>query len=471
MTKPTSLPASSGAAGFRNDTVAALATAVGGAVAVVRVSGPDAVAVASSAWRGFAPLFELPPRVLHLGRVVSEDGAALDHALAVRFEMPASYTGEAMVELHCHGGGLVARTVLLRLLQSGARHAEPGEFTRRAFLNGKMDLTQAEAVADLISAHSAMALRLANRQLAGALGRRGNEVYDRLGFVLSEAESRLDFPEEELDWTSAGELAVALCEVRTSLDSLLASRLEGEVLRDGVRLVLAGPPNVGKSSLMNAMLGRDRAIVTHLPGTTRDVLEEFAHIRGIPVRIVDTAGIREAEDVIERSGIERTLASMREAQVILWVFDASVEDDTNSSEADVPEEFHRHPCVRVGNKIDLRSAPVPSPATGVSAGRCAVYVSARDGRGLDALYDAIERRVWDRPHDHEPEVAVSARHAGLFEQAVEAVADARSCVEREQWELAAVSIRTAMDAVGRVVGRAVEPDVLETIFTRFCIGK
>ena len=446
------------------DSIAAISTAVGGAVAVIRISGPNAVPVTTTAWHGTRELADLPPRTLHLGQIIAEDGAPLDHAMAVRFESPASYTGEDMVELHCHGGGLVARSVLLRLLQTGARHADPGEFTRRAFLNGKMDLTQAEAVADIIAAHSDMALRLANRQLSGTLGRQGMQIFERLQFVLSETEVRLDFPEEDLDWTPPEKLDPEICEVRKSLDTMLASRLEGEVLREGIRLVLAGPPNVGKSSLMNAMLGRDRAIVTHIPGTTRDVLEEFAHIRGIPVRIIDTAGIREAEDIIERSGIERTLASMREAQVILWIFDASSPETGDA----IPDEFRQHPCIRVGNKIDLRTT---IESTAHDEAPTTVYTSASKGTGLDSLFDAIERVVWDRPHDHEPEVAVSARHAALLDEAATAADDARDCVQLEQWELAAVSIRTALDAVGRVIGRTVEPDVLDTIFSRFCIGK
>jgi tRNA modification GTPase len=461
MNKPHDQPAHRPPA---TDTIAAIATAVGGAVAVVRLSGPEALRITTTIWHGTRKLGERPPRCLHLGQIRAEDGAILDHAMAVRFEAPASYTGEDMVELHCHGGGLVARSVLLRVLQAGARHADPGEFTRRAFLNGKMDLTQAEAVADLIAAHSAMALRLANRQLSGTLGRRGTEIFEKLQFILSETEVRLDFPEEDLDWTTPEKLDAEICEVRKSLDDLLASRLEGEVLREGVRLVLAGPPNVGKSSLMNAMLGRDRAIVTHIPGTTRDVLEEFAHIRGIPVRIIDTAGIREAEDIIERSGIERTLASMREAQVILWVFDAAKPE----TDIAMPDEFEQHPCIRVGNKIDLRenSGPLADDEPHTT-----VYTSASKGTGLDTLFDAIERVVWDRPHSQEPEIAISARHAVLIEDAAEAADDARNCVETEQWELAAVSLRTALDAVGRIIGRTVEPDVLDTIFARFCIGK
>ncbi len=447
-----------GQAGDR-ETIAAIATAVGGAVAILRLSGADALAIAESCWRGSPPLHRQPPRRLCLGEILDPEGQAIDRALAVRFPAPASYTGEDMVEIHCHGGGLVARTILLHLLEAGARGAEPGEFTKRAFVNGKMDLTQAEAVADIVEAHSLMALRLGKRQLEGALGRRISTIYDRLTTALADLESQLDFPEEEIEPASKSELAATLAESAKQIDRLQASKLEGEILRHGIRLVLAGPPNVGKSSLMNAILGRDRAIVTNLPGTTRDTLEEFAHIRGIPVRLIDTAGLRQARDEVETFGIERTLAEMKEAQVVLWISSA----EPAAEERDLPPDLARCPTVRVENKCDLK--PDETGGEGI------VRVSALTGAGLDELFDAIEKTVWRQPHAEEPEVAVAARHANLLKTALPALRDAAECIEREQLELAAVSLRTAIDAIGRIHGRTVMPDVLDRIFSRFCLGK
>jgi len=446
------------------DTIAAFSTAAGGPIAVIRLSGDRAVDIAGEAWQGAGPLAAPPHRSLRLGKILGPDGEIDDQVLAVYMPAPRSYTGEDMVELHCHGGVLSARLALIRVLKGGARHAEPGEFTKRAFLNGKMDLTQAEAVADLIEAHSEAALRVANRQLDGLLGRRVSGLYDELAELLSEIEVRLDFPEEDLDWLPAAELDRRLGEAARRIDALLASRNEGEILRHGVLLVIAGPPNVGKSSLMNAILGRDRAIVTHIPGTTRDTLEELAHIRGIPVRLIDTAGIRQARGLVERSGIERSFASMAGAQVVLWVVDASKPYKGQEWQGGAG----RAALLLVGNKRDMmESAPTDLPAELGAP----VFTCARSGDGLEELFDAVEQTVWEAPRLREPEVAVSARHAALLDDAIGQLADVREKARREEWELGAVSLRSALSAVGGITGKTAAPDVLEAIFARFCIGK
>jgi len=454
---------------MHNDTITALATGVGGAIAIVRLSGADAVRIADLVWKGRQPLAELPPRQLCLGAVRSTDDAVIDsQTLAVRMPAPHSYSGEDMVELQCHGGQLTARLLLQQLFSHGARHAEPGEFTRRAFLNGKMDLTQAEAVADLIQAHSSMALHLANRQLNGQLGRRIDALDADLQFLIAEFESRLDFPDEHLDWLCPAAAEQRLQSAIAQLSTLIDSQHDGEILRNGIRVVLAGPPNAGKSSLMNTILGRDRAIVTAIAGTTRDTLEELAHVRGIPVRVIDTAGIREASDIIERSGIERSLASVREAQILLWIFDAA--DALPPLPPLLPEQLCRNRIglIPVANKLDLLTAP---PPTLPSALNNAVYISALTGAGIDQLYDRIEQQVWQRPHDHEPEVAVSARHAALLQDALTQLADTGITLQHEQWELAVVTLRAALRAIAQVTGKVATPDVLDHIFARFCIGK
>lgn len=442
------------------DTIAAFATALGGALAVIRVSGPEAVALAQRVWRGASPLAAAPFRTLRLG-VARHAGGVLDgEVLAVYMPGPHSFTGEDVVELHCHGGALGARLVLLALLEAGCRHAEPGEFTKRAFLNGRLDLTQAEAVADLIAAHSEAALHLANRQLGGLLGNRVRELDEALAEWLAEIESRLDFPEEDLEWESADSLRAGLARAREGCRELLASQAEGEVLRQGIVLVLAGPPNVGKSSLLNAILGRDRAIVTEIPGTTRDTLEELAHIRGIPVRLVDTAGIREAADLIERTGIERSRASIRQAQVVLWIVDAS---QPYATQAWRPEEHtFAGPVLVVANKCDQAVGDPPGGA---------IRTCALDGRGLGELFDAIERTVWEVPHHRESEVAVSARHGHCLAAAVEALAAAEAALPGEAWELVAAALRAAQTDLGRITGRTADPDILDIVFSRFCIGK
>ncbi len=445
-----------------HETIAAVATAAGGPIGVIRLSGADSEEIATSIWRSKFPFNQLPPRRLTLGEILSyPEGEPIDRGMAVRFPAPASYTGEDMVEIHGHGGGMAIRRILLSVLAAGARHAEPGEFTRRAFLNGKIDLTQAEAVADMIEAQSEMALQLGKRQLEGRLGTRISELYDEIQSILAEIESRLDFSEQDISFATPEKLINEVELIIKKINALQETRLEGEVLRHGIRLVLAGPPNVGKSSLMNAILGRDRAIVTKIPGTTRDTLEEFAHVRGIPVRLIDTAGIREARDSVEHAGIERTFSSMQEAQVILWIIDGG----RSMEEQKMPPEFARHPVLKIINKIDQPRA--------VSASAIDDYIktSAVTGEGLPQLYDAIEKKVWHTPHQETPEIAVAPRHAALLTEARNALQESLQPLREEWMELAALNLRGALESIGKIHGRCVEPDILETIFSRFCIGK
>lgn len=449
------------------DTICAIATAIGGAVSIIRLSGPAAIAVAGRVWRGRAALPALPARQLTLGSLRRPDGGVIDpQCLAVVMPGPHSYTGEDVVELHCHGGALCTRLALEELLRQGARHADPGEFTRRAFVNGRLDLTQAEAVADIISAGSESALRLAGRQLEGALGRRINHSYESLTDILAEIESRLDFPEEELDWQSTSSLLAALQAAQDDLRALAASRHDGEILRGGISLVIAGPPNVGKSSLLNVILGRDRAIVAEIPGTTRDTIEVPSTIRGIPIHLVDTAGIRAGGDSIERAGMARAENNALSADLILWVYDAS--------QPYAPQRWPEWPVagklIVVANKCDK----VPAAEQGGRAGAPAdaVCVSALFGTGLPALYDAIERAVWQQPQGPaDNALAVAARHGAHLERAVAALDDARQAIGSDLWELAAPALRSAIFDLGKILGRSVDPDVLDTIFARFCIGK
>lgn len=443
------------------DTIAAIAGGFGGAVSIVRVSGPEAIAVADRVWKGQVCLADANVRTMLTGNVLDSTDSVIDRCLAVVFAAPHSYTGEDVVELHTHGGRMAPREVLRAVLEAGARPAEPGEFSKRAFVNGKMDLTQAEAVCDLIEAHSIMALHLANRQLNGALRRQVDHLYDGLVSVLAELESRMDFPEEELDWVPENELADRVNDARAAIEELLASRKEGEVLRDGVRVVIAGAPNVGKSSLLNRILGRDRAIVTEIPGTTRDTLEEPAHIRGIPVNLTDTAGLRDSADRVEQTGIDRTRNSLREAQLVLWVYDAS--DPSTPRQPD--DGVSGIPTVPVANKADLLPENCPALPPGHIA------VSCLTGAGLANLFDAVERIVWDCPHSVEPECAVSVRHGRLLDAALSELQGVPARIKGGDWELASLCLRSSAEDLGRITGRAASPEVLDHIFARFCIGK
>ncbi len=453
------------------DTICALCTAPGGALAIVRISGPDALAAGNAVWRGKTPLSSANARMMLLGKLYSGDSASPgEPCLAVFMPGPKSYTGENTVEIHCHGGAYSPKRLLETLLASGIRLAAPGEFTKRAFLNGKMDLTQAEAVADLISAKSESAAHLAEKQLSGRIGNNIRQARERLIHLLSEVESRMDFPEEELDWMPPSELMSELRTLADSFRKMLNSAEHGVLLRDGLRVVIAGRPNAGKSSLLNALLGFERAIVTEIPGTTRDTLEEFVSLRGIPVMLTDTAGLREeAGDPIEQLGIRRSRDSMKTAQFIFWVLDAS----TSDAAADSANHLKSHlplpaDAVVVWNKAELGTSPEVLP---LLPGLNSVRVSALKGEGLDALLDLFAERVWKGNGVSENECEVSARHASLLEEALSSVERAEPEIEAGSWELAAACMRGALAALGSITGEEISPDMLDEIFSRFCIGK
>lgn len=432
------------------DTIAAPATAVGGAIAVIRISGPDALSIGNRIWKGGQPLCRERARMMCLGRCGG------DQVLAVYMPGPRSYTGDDVVELHCHGGALAADQVLQCALRGGCRMAEPGEFTFRAFVNGKLDLVRAEAVSEIISADSRMALNLAERQLAGALSKALAAIQEQLTAVLAECESHLDFPDEELDW--APDLADRLTAPAAELAKLVGSARDGMVIRQGVRVVISGLPNAGKSSLLNRILGRERAIVTDIPGTTRDTLEEAASLGGIPVRLTDTAGLRISEDEVEKIGIERSRREIASAEVELRVLDAV--------SGDVGDFLPHDRAIAVWNKIDMakdRDLPEFSCRT--------VRVSALTGENIDELHRMFRELVWGREDWAEPDFAVNSRHAAELEHALQALPEAAALLAEQNWDLAAIPLRSAVEALGRVTGEYADPDILEKIFTRFCIGK
>ncbi len=445
------------------DTIAAIATGIGGSISIIRVSGSDCLAVASQIWQSTSHL-SARRRTLTLGKIVTADGAVVDTCMAVYLESPHTYTGEDIVEFHCHGGSLICHAVLSLLMKAGARLAEPGEFTKRAFINGKMDLTQAEAVLDVIQARSRMALHAANRQLEGSLRQRIETVYNTIAEVLSEIEVRMDFCDEELDWRDTDALAALQHDAIRDISGLLRSREEGEVLRNGVRVVIAGVPNAGKSSLMNRMLGRDRAIVTNIPGTTRDTLEESAQIRGIPIHLIDTAGLRDTDNKVEQEGVLRSRASIAGGEIILWVVDASQSFQKQVASARIEKNAN---VIVVANKMDLVDAF--TSASEVTAPL--VQMSILHDQSLDPLYDTIEHSVRRRTHAGAPDIAINSRHYALLEDAQNHVSASIDRLKNDAFELVAVDLRAALDTLGRITGKTVQPDILDNIFHKFCIGK
>jgi tRNA modification GTPase len=437
------------------DNIAAPASAVGGAVTILRISGPEALSIANRVWKGKVPLGDSNKRKMLLGI------AGNDQVLAVYMKAPHSYTGDDVVELQCHGGAAAANAILEHLFRAGCRMAEPGEFTFRAFANGKLDLVQAEAVADIISAGSELAYRTAEKQLAGTLSEKLQAIRRELVDLRAESESHLDFPDEELAWDE--HVCDRIETVMQRIRELLQTAVFGQSMREGVRLVLAGRPNAGKSSLLNALLGYDRAIVTDIAGTTRDTLEEQTALRNIPVRITDTAGLRESNDPVEQLGVERSRQTIAAAEVTFYLLDASAED--TGTELQQMKNAAAPNAIPVWNKCDLVPDKVLPEVPE------AVRISARTGEGLEKLLDAFVKKITGSSTVAEPEVAVNARHRKELEAALNELPVAAERFSDGDYELASLHLRAAADAVGNITGETVSPDILDNIFSRFCIGK
>ncbi|MCX6854885.1 MAG: tRNA uridine-5-carboxymethylaminomethyl(34) synthesis GTPase MnmE [Verrucomicrobia bacterium] len=445
------------------DTIAAVSTALGeAAISVLRVSGPQALTIAESVFQTKRPIPELSARVAHRASVADAHGLILDEGLLLIFRSPASYTGEDVVEFQGHGGLLVTQKVLEALLTAGARAAEPGEFTQRAFLNGKMDLNQAEAVMDLIHAQSTLAMRAAHEQMGGAIGREANALREELLPVLAHVEAYIDFPEEDISPDTGAALTAKMDTVLDRARRLIATSEQGRILRHGARTVICGEPNVGKSSLLNLLLGFERAIVSPTAGTTRDTIEEIIQVHGIPLRLVDTAGLREGGDHIEQVGIQRTHRELERADLILEVVDASLPQSAAKRVILPPEVESRR--ILLLNKADL--GVTPGWDTGVP-------LSCAKGEGVEQLRDAIREiilRAGPLMGDHP--VAINTRHKICFERLVERVEAARAAlISGTAPEYVALDLREALAALGEVVGVIDVEQILDVIFSSFCIGK
>jgi tRNA modification GTPase len=441
------------------DTIAAISTPIGeGALAVIRLSGGGALSILTRIFAGSISPEKFVPRRVEFGKIYDAAGK-VDDVLVTFFRGPKSYTGEDVVEISCHGGILVTRRVLDLLLAAGARMADPGEFTQRAFLNGKMDLTQAEAVMDLIRAQTELAIRAANEQLAGHLGNELTDIRELLLTSLAHVEAYIDFPDEQIDPDTGKALLDRILALENRLDRLLATADQGRVLRHGLRTVIYGAPNVGKSSLLNLLLGYDRAIVSEVPGTTRDTIEEVINVRGIPVRLIDTAGARQSSDLLESEGIRRTQQQVEQSDLVIQVVDGS------RPPGDL-KVFDDRVRVLLLNKCDLGIHPQWDDFEGVR-------FSCKERIGLDNLNQAI----WDRVMGEvvklaDVRVAINARHQACLQTAKELLsAGGRSLQEGKSPEFISIELRGALDAVGEVVGKLDTEDLLGKIFSEFCIGK
>jgi len=429
----------------------------------VLVSGSEAIAMVTPLFQGGVTCSEMKPRHLYFGKIV-EQGQVIDEVLLAIFRSPHSYTGEEMVEISCHGGSLISARVLQAILHAGARMARPGEFTQRAYLHGKMDLTQAEAVMDLIQAQTTRAQHAATEQLAGRLGEAIAHLKTDLLAAIAHLEAFIDFPEEDIAPETGRALRERLEKSHHQLLCLLATASEGRLLREGLSLALCGAPNAGKSSLLNALLGRDRAIVTPFAGTTRDLLEEMATLGGFPFRLIDTAGLRETEELIEQEGIARTHRAMAAADLTLHLVD--VTQCKESVAALHPEEL------LVFNKIDLLLDVTKLRAAHPDA----VFLSCKTGEGLEELKAVIVERVTTGDgvvrEQASSAFSINARHQVCLQRALTSLEVALELFENDQPpELLAVELHEALQALGDVVGESSTEDILGEIFSNFCIGK
>ncbi|MCO5053187.1 MAG: tRNA uridine-5-carboxymethylaminomethyl(34) synthesis GTPase MnmE [Verrucomicrobiae bacterium] len=467
-----------------DDTIAAIATPLGeGGLAVIRISGKTALSVAD---RVFVPVGKssskpsaAPSHTIQYGHAMRA-GARVDEVLCAVLRAPRTFTREDVVELTCHGGILASKTVLDTVLECGARLAQPGEFTQRAFLNGRIDLAQAEAVADLIHARTGLALSAANEQLAGKLSQRINRLRDELMRTLAHIEAYLDFPEEDIAPDTHAQLIGRLAGAIEWVTELLRTAPEGQLLRRGIRAAIIGRPNAGKSSLLNQLLGHDRAIVSHVPGTTRDTIEETANVRGIPVVFIDTAGLREVQDEIESEGVRRSRAALARAELILHVLDAS--EPLHEADAQLLREFAGKNRIVIRNKMDLPAQLILPPAvrshateeTSVESETTPlVDISSKTGAGLEALKEAIQAAVWSgRVTAETAQVTINARHEDALKRAKVSLQLALDALRAEaSLEFVALDLRQGINAIGEIVGKTTTEDLLDAVFSQFCIGK
>lgn len=447
-----------------NDTITAVATPPGeGAISIIRVSGEDSFKIIDTIFRGKVKIAFAASHTIHYGKIVDEKGVVIDDVLVSVFKGPNSYTGEDSVEISTHGNSLITKKILELLLSKNVRSAEPGEFTKRAFLNGKIDLSQAEAVLDVIKSRTDSALRGARNQLDGLLSQKVNTLRQTLINASSLIELELDFSEEGYEFLPKDEIIEKIDKVLTEIDYLLNSYRFGKILKDGINLAIIGEPNVGKSSLLNYILKEARAIVSDIPGTTRDIIREEISIDGVLFKIFDTAGIRNSDDVIELEGVRRSLEAVKNADLILWLTDVN-----NEYSEDIKSELDKYAIssriIKVVNKIDL------GKNENIKAD---VYISSKTGEGIDQLFEEMKKHaIGDGVYTEKSTVINNVRHYAALKKTVEYLNSAKNSVySNMSGEFIAVDLRNAIDALSEIIGAVTTDDILNNIFQKFCIGK
>lgn len=459
------------------DTIAAISTPIGeGGIGIIRISGKDAIPLVDKIF--LSPkgkrLTEVASHSLSYGFIIDPaDNKKIDEVLVSVMKSPHTYTREDIVEINCHGGIIPLRKILELVLNSGARLAEPGEFTKRAFLNGRIDLSQAEAIIDIIKAKTDIAERLALQQLEGMLSKKISDISNKLTDIYAYIEASIDFPEEEIEVLPKEKILYSLKEIEEELKNLSNSYEEGRLFKEGVSAAIVGKPNVGKSSLLNALLQKDRAIVTDIPGTTRDVIEDYINIKGLPLRIMDTAGIRETHDLAEIEGVKRSLKAIEGADIVLAVFDASRAID--DADRELISKVKNKRTIFVVNKSDIESYEFISSASILFDGNKEVIkISALKEKGMEELKDAIYRKYLspEKTYGRDDILLINIRHKEAIDKSLDSLKKATSLiVEDLPLEIVAIHLRESLDNLGQIIGVVTTEDILNRIFSEFCIGK
>lgn len=446
------------------DTIVALATASGvGAISVIRVSGEKSIELVDEVFSGKIKLVDAHTHTIHYGKIIDSKNELIDDVLVSVFKAPHSYTGENSIEISSHGSSLIVKKIIERLIEVGARLAEPGEFTKRAFLNGRIDLAQAEAVADIINSRTEASLRGARNQLDGLLSQKVNFLRNSLINSSSLIELELDFAEEDLEFVSLNKVMNQLHEIEFEIDKLISTYNFGRIIKDGINVALVGKPNVGKSSLLNYLLKEKRAIVSEIPGTTRDIIREEVNIDGILFTLYDTAGIRETEDVIEKEGVNRSVETIKNSDVVIFLNDVQ-SGFSNKLFEKLKTYTNEERIIKVVNKIDL------DPNTKIN---CEVKISAKTGEGIDTLFKVLkEKAIGSETYSEKSAIVSNIRHLDALKRAKQFLENAKESIkEKLSGEFIAVDLRNAESALGEIIGRVTSDDILNNIFMKFCIGK
>lgn len=454
------------------ETIAAISTAIGeGGIAIIRVSGDNSIELVDKVFKGKKRLTEVSSHTINYGYIIDQNEAIIDEVLVSIMMAPNTFTREDVVEINCHGGMVAAKRILDLVLEYGAKLAEPGEFTKRAFLNGRIDLSQAEAIIDLIRSKTDRAMKVAMNQVEGKLSNRINQIRGILLEVLAHIEVTIDYPEHDIEELTHNFIFSKLSEARDDIDQLINKSSQGKILREGISTVIIGRPNVGKSSLLNTMINENRAIVTEIPGTTRDIIEEYININGVPLRLVDTAGIRETEDVVEKIGVEKSKKELEKADLVLLVLNYN--DELIAEDLELIELVKDVNTIIIINKKDLPKKIDTDKIKDKIDNIPIIYTSITEGVGIDELEEAISNLFFEGKLDSDDLSYVSnSRHIDLLKKSRASIDDAISSIE--EWlpiDIIAIDIKNAMDNLGEIIGDAVSEELTNEIFAKFCVGK